>query len=416
MSGSTTFMKPSTHRSSSRVVPFAVALGVASSSMVACGVLIGVTDPELRTTSDAGSLRDAEAGSLPTDAASVGGTCDAADLSSDPENCGACDNSCDGKSCDSGICDGDKTSGLLGDVREIVVGGSFLYVVQTDGIYRTDKTTTTVGKKISDLRGAKLSVDADSAKLYAVGATSDTATKVGISCNLPCDGSGWTTLPGIEADATSIVPAGAGTALIVGSGRIWILGSGGDPLFSKIKVNEGDEKGSRVRKTSGLNQFVWTVSGDPNVYAIERPAANYIYKKYYCASCSDLGFDALVMWSGAAWTFGVVDNGNVSFGSAVDADKPAPQLQIDSTVYESGEARSLALLNSSNVYARTPNAILKCPLPLFGGKGTCTSLTTSVAGQEVTAIASEGATFYYASVAKAGTDQATARITQAAAR
>lgn len=408
----------STRRSSRRIFLFSVALTIASSPMVACGVLIGVTDPELRTKSDDGGAegsRDAEAGSHPTDAGVGEPPCDASALSTDPENCGECNKSCGGKSCNSGICEGDQTSGALGDIREIVVGGSFLYIVQADGIYRTSKTEATVGKKILKLRGAKLSVDEASTKLYAVGTTNDEGTKAGYSCALPCDEGQWTALTGIESDATSIVPTGAGTAFVIGANRIWILGSGGNPLFPNIKVNENQDKGSRVRKTAKSNQFVWTMDGDTNVYAIEKPSTSYIYKKYACADCNSLGFDAFVQWAGASWEFVFIDNGDVSFGSVVNADK-SPEIQIGSTPYKNHDARSLALLDSSNVYVRTPGAIFKCPLPSWGMSGKCTSLASGLADHEVTAMASEGTTFYYANVAKPGTDQATGHIMQGAAR
>lgn len=178
-------------------------VGAGACFVAACGALIGVTDPELRSDAGNGTAGGKDAASDPDAATSCG-----KDLRTDPKNCGSCAHDCGGKTCNDGVCEGDDTSKPLGDIRQIVAGGESIYVAQSDGIYwSTKKSEFVSGELISDIKNARLSVDPTN--LYAVGQRgSDTVVA---ACKRPCITSGnWQDLASKDiasAGATSVVVA-----------------------------------------------------------------------------------------------------------------------------------------------------------------------------------------------------------------
>lgn len=380
------------------------AVTIVSGFVMACGALIGVTDPELLK-ADSGST---EAGVSPsdsgssTDAGSVGPTCDAAGLSSDPENCGACGTSCQGKACNSGTCEGDLANGSLGDIREIVVGGPNLYVAQSDGIYQTSKASTIIGKKISDIQKAKLSVDNGAKTLYAVGFRG--TTRVGASCLIPCsDSSAWKPLDGLfPADATSVVPVGSG--YLIGQNQIWSLGSYGSPRFTNASTYEDQGRGSRVRWNS--LSMVWTMKGNNTVYFVDQTVLSHDAQKYFCQECTSLGVDVLYGYFNSTPLYLLVDNGNV-VSTSLDSKKQ--QIVKGITLYTGGDALGLEVMDSGHIYIRAPKAIHVCST-LVGSLFSCIHPVHDEPDEIVSMAAGEGKTFYYAEVSKAGTPQATGKI------
>lgn len=162
---------------------FVVMAGVAASLVVACGALIGVTDPVFRD--DAGG------------GAGGGGRDDAGDAG-DGRPCAPPDSNCG--ECDPGggePCDGGSTTTTLGDIRQILVVGDSIYVAQSDGIYRVPKADlpldggAVVATRISTLANAYLSSGAHGGlTLYAVG--DENGKRVAASCSVPCkDENSW---------------------------------------------------------------------------------------------------------------------------------------------------------------------------------------------------------------------------------
>lgn len=372
----------------------------------ACGALIGVTDPELRNDAGSGSAGGRDAGSD----AGVPTSC-SEDLRKDPKNCGSCAHDCGGKTCNDGVCEGDDTSKPLGDIRQIVVGGDSIYIAQADGIYASKKTGEAVaGEKISDLKNARLSVDAKN--LYAVGMGANANGTFVAVCLLPCSKSGdWREL---SADATSVVVANE-QPFLVGKGMIWKLkvsdpSIGIEAPLSASSLSVDETQGSRVHADAAF--LYWTREGEDFLYLLDQ-SGNEETRRCNGINCKAGVVDVLVSnYTNTKKAFGVVVDANLlSVGYFQTVFQGGASLQV-------GGIKEIALAggeNASDFYARDAASIRLCSVAVEdtgnGRKVTCNSVTvSSPLDKPIVSMAVDGSTLYYAVVENAGTAQARGEV------
>lgn len=328
------------------------------------------------------------------------------DLFKDPKNCGRCGNDCKGKTCNDGVCEGDDDSKTLGDIRQIVAGGDFIYVAQADGIYRSEKGSRFVtGKKISALADARLAVDA--VKLYAVGKKGG-VTEVAV-CSLPC-GADWSVLTESFSDAPTSVVVAHGQPFFVGLNKLWKFTTIGP---EEMAVDDLDEsRGSRVHADDV--SLYWTGAVKNFIQLENVTSAPFASKKWDCSTsevpCNTGVADVLVL--NAEKAFGNTDEYR-AFGVVVTATKMLARCYTSgcsatSLGIEGIEALAHAENGDANgFYARALDGIHLCsavaPNAPYGVSLKCAPVVSSSPAEPIVSMVVDGEALYYAVVKNRGT-------------
>ncbi len=380
-------------------------VGAGACFVAACGALIGVTDPELRSDAGNGTAGGKDAASDPDAATSCG-----KDLRTDPKNCGSCAHDCGGKTCNDGVCEGDDTSKPLGDIRQIVAGGESIYVAQSDGIYwSTKKSEFVSGELISDIKNARLSVDPTN--LYAVGQRgSDTVVA---ACKRPCITSGnWQDLASKDiasAGATSVVVA-HGQPFLVGRNKLWKLNTSSLALEDNWEADVDENQGSRVHADDVCLYGTGVTNNSIYLFGVDGTSPFHTSDETWNCSASDIPCNAGV-------TDVLVLNAEKVFGNANDKYSAlsvvANSTKMLARCYTSGcSAEALGIEgikelvlagngNSNSFYARALDRIHLCsalvPNGPYGVTVRCDKTVVS-SPNPIVSMTVDGNALYYATV------------------